>query len=429
MQQPDALGLYSKILQARQQQQALQTGAIEQQTMSQQQQNNLIDLQERRAAAQINPADYQNKDGSYDAAGFSKAISAVAPTTYGKYTDAFNAMAQGGAASRAAYRELNDDQQDKVQRALMSWAQNPEAKPSDLNRNLQMLEDNATDADKASIQKITNNARNLVSAMPDTQTAKNAAKWWAGSHLTVEGQLPQPGSVDTGPNVQLTNRNPILGTTTGGGVINKGLSPTQTPGYVGQMSGLESDINTLKTAQVGATNAPAIKAMADAYQQVTAPGSGAQRVAANPQMADLARRFGLDPQSTTNAQLAEKLRANLTTTLQAGGRDAGEREELAKRVPAADANPDTVREAMDGIRAQAQYSVDRFQNLQNKHIITGRPQGATESDLNFTQSRPGPQMAPKQGQYNDANAVKAAYQSGKLTRDQAKQALKQFGYQ
>jgi hypothetical protein len=80
-------------------------------------------------------------------------------------------------------------------------------------------------------------------------------------------QNPQGGMVDTGPSIQPTNRNVQTGIVTAAGApIQKGLAPTQQPGYIRQ------------TAAAGQEGAKGASNDEDLYNQVTAAGTKASQI-------------------------------------------------------------------------------------------------------------------------------------------------------
>jgi hypothetical protein len=80
-------------------------------------------------------------------------------------------------------------------------------------------------------------------------------------------QNPEGGLVDTGPSFQPTNRNPATGQVTAAGPpIQKGLGPTQQPGYI------------RSTAAAGQEGAKGASNDEDLYNQVTAAGTKAPQI-------------------------------------------------------------------------------------------------------------------------------------------------------
>lgn len=450
--QVSPLSMYGQVLGIKEQQQALQNQQVQNQLLQQQalQGSAELPVAQQKAAEQMalskqdwSADEFHNQDGSLNGQAVADQARKIAPLTGDNYAQNLIKTGDDITAFRGHAMNLGEQATATYRNSMLAVANNPDAKVSDYYNAENGVRDKllAEGQSPKSVDGLIAAGHTLMfdAASPKDADGKptgqtpNAAQLRATvqnyARMGAQNGGMQPGEMNLGNVNTPTATDIITGRrSTPQGALAMGLTPGEQPSYQAQMqgqtAGIQQDVQVLGERRAAAQAAPFNKSLADAYQSLTAPGSGTQSVAANPTLSALAKRFSMDPQATTNAQLAEKVHAALVTSAEAGGRDAAERETLGARVPPPSSNPDTIKDWADSFRANADNDVARFQNLQKNHVAVGRPQGASETDSRFVQSNPAPSMTPATAaSYKSTGDVAAAYKSGKLTRAQAAQIL------
>lgn len=420
----------SGILGMRQQQQALQQGQQTIQSNQMANQNSQISLGERQRVQQILSSGVDDKgesikdaDGTPDPDKAMQWMPRVAPTTYPTYLEGIQKTEASKLGLKKSAAELGQTFRDQIGGLLQSGvndpsfnsakaaslltpygAQNPEAAPA-ITHALSLLRglDNVKSGDpKADLAKKNDMLVHTIQAFKPSLTNT-------------------PSTVDTGPTIQPGSTQPLTGQFTPSGPgIEKGLAPTDQPGYRRKVAaagtegtaGAANDEALYNNIVQSGSKATQIKSLAQDVQGLAGEvQTGQYSKAFADKWAALAQTFGLPAGSmdaATKRQLLSKAAARLKTQSEAGASTDAERAGIDAAMPDPDhMTPQAVSEAARYVGAQSDVQAARM-DLANKHrqISGGTSTGLRETDSQFMKH-----ADPKVFEYQSipAGAARQAY--------------------
>ncbi len=199
--------------------------------------------EERQKLTQIPWKSFQNADGSFDVDKISKAALSVAPTTGQEFVGRFEKMASGAAETKKAYHSLNQQYQDSLRSAFGSWAGDPNAETVDLQKQLELVSDNAPESSRAAIKQIADHSMqvltgpDLITGSPKTMAQQRQGALAFSRAGLGSSEVSGPGGVSTPiTGTQILPSGQAAGTVQsrqGGGLatagegVSLGLSPAQ----------------------------------------------------------------------------------------------------------------------------------------------------------------------------------------------------------
>lgn len=392
----------SGIIGLKQQQQALQTGAIQQQTASAEMQQAQQRNKELQAAQQlaINGAksgQYDDGEGGVDRQKLSDDILKVAPTYGQPIISSLLSQANEVVANKQAHQNLTLSQKKEMGDTFASLAADPEVDNTKFIDAVEKLRQ-AHRNDPEFSRMLTSMTTHYPGTAPVETQRSLLGRWSAAA--TGEPQA-KPGTVDTGGVVQPGAVNQFSGAfTPSGGGIKKTLAPTEQLPYIRSrgaagtegVQGAANDEKLYNDIVQAGTKATQIKSLSQDVQGLANEvQTGQYSKAFADKWAALAQTFGLPAgamDAATRRQLLSKAAARLKVQSEAGASTDSEREGISAAMPDPEhMTPQAVQQAARYVGAQADVNAARM-DLANKHRQTngGTSTGLRQTDSQFMQS-------------------------------------------
>lgn len=273
----------SGLLSIKQQQQALQTGAYQQQETAARasqatQQNQELQALSQFTRSAIQDPSFRNPDGSLNVEKFQKGAAAAAPVYGQAYIGQATSNANAMLDNRKAMLGLSNEQRKTVGNYFNSVASNPQATREDF---LEAAEQARTVSDDPAYQKSVD--RMLMSApdvrhLPTDQASQAIRRWASGIASETSGVgVTAPSTMETGAEIQPGVTNRYTGEFTPAGQAIK-KPPEATPGPGGQILNRNPKTGALEVppgSEVSATgnSAPSSKLPAMQRPGVNAPAA------------------------------------------------------------------------------------------------------------------------------------------------------------
>lgn len=380
--------LVQQQIETQQQQQTLQTGAIQQQSAQATAVKDQQSAKEIQAGAQlmadpvgagITDASGKPTDNAYTI------IKRAMPTTGDQHYKSLVDAATGAVQYRSAWTGLRAEQQNMISAKLAGVAADGNANLGDIYDSLNATRDQfkGTPAE-GDVNTLIGVARKAVDAAADKhgmagvrQVVNGLSRGGIGNAgITGAGGVatPQAATVDTGATVQPGTVAPALqggGFTAGGPPVTKTLAPAQKPDYLAQAAGASGRGAGIASADVeranqisggvqGAQAAIGLSQRVDDLAEQIQSGKFAQWV--KKQTAAL----GLKDDATTARQLLEKDLGQLKTQAAGNASSDQKMQTILSGYPESTSTPQTIHAAMDYIRGSFRQQAARGQAL-NKY--------------------------------------------------------------
>ena len=376
-----SLSNLSSIIGLKQQQQALQTGAYQQQTAqaeSQQAQQQNTELQAARQVIMngVKAERYKNKDGSFNRSLAADDITAVAPTYGGTASNQLLSGANEMIANKNAVQDLNGKQQGQIAGMLQGLATKADLTNSDVIDAFNTMADiNPTPEFR---RMLMSNLAHMPQGGDSRQLQGAIQQMQAG----LSGMSQQtPSSVDTGTAIKPGATNRFTGAfTPAGPEVRKDVAGVASASS--RASGVAiTDIDRSNQVSQAANQAPAAiqlsKAVDDLAEQIS---SGKISKA----LSSAAAAAGIDPVSYARQVLNKDL-GQLKTLASANAASDARMGTILSGYPDDTSATRTIHTAMDYIRGSARQSLAKGQNLNSYRTKQPDLTGFQHSDDVLTQ--------------------------------------------